>query len=331
MKKIIRYILPLMAMVVVFGCDAFKSITSVNSTPAHGSPYERIVVCDHKEWKGELGDSLRAILTTPIQYINTKEPIFDVLRILPNGFDRLISKHRNILKVLVDPKIEKAEIVIQYDVSASSQIVVTLQAPTQELAAEYLSENRETLVSLLEKTERDRIVNYAANYNELGIKNVIKSKFGFDMNVPKGYVLADSTADFMWARYEYPTASQGFFIYSYPYTNKSQLTEKMLVDARNTFATKIPGPSAGSFMTTAFTLDYQAFVLNDRHWIELKGFWDVDGDFMGGPFVSYTTIDKLNKRVITIDGYIFSPKDHKRNYLRGVENLIYMVDMPKKK
>ena len=331
MKKIIRYILPLIVLAVMFGCDAFKSITSVTSTPAHGSAYELLVVCDHAEWNGELGDSLRAILTTPIQYINTKEPIFDLLRILPNGFDRRLAKHRNILKVLVDPKVEKPEIVIQYDVSASSQIVITIQAPTQEIAADYLSENRETLVTLLEKTEIDRSVDYAANYNEIGIKSIIQSKFGFDMNVPKGYILADSTADFMWARYEFPMASQGFFIYSYPYSNKSQLTEKMLVEARNTFATKIPGPSAGSFMTTAFTLDYKAFILNDRHWIEMKGFWDVDGDFMGGPFVSYTTIDKQNKRVITIDGYIFSPKDHKRNYLRGVENLIYMVDMPTQK
>ena len=44
------------------------------------------------------------------------------------------------------------------------------------------------------------------------------------MTVPKGYVLAADEKDFLWARYEYPTASQGFFIYSYPYRGKESLS-----------------------------------------------------------------------------------------------------------
>lgn len=63
-------------------------------------------------------------------------------------------------------------------------------------------------------------------------------------------------------------------------------------------------------MTTseAFEPDYRMFRLEGRLWCELRGFWDVHGDFMGGPFVSYTTVDTATGRVLTIDCYVYSPK-----------------------
>ncbi|MDE5851734.1 MAG: DUF4837 family protein, partial [Alistipes sp.] len=58
------------------------------------------------------------------------------------------------------------------------------------------------------------------------------------------------------------------------------------------------------------------------------GFWDVAGDYMGGPFVSFTTVDTATNRVFTLDAYVYSPKLHKRNFVRGVEHLLYQVDFP---
>ena len=49
---------------------------------------------------------------------------------------------------------------------------------------------------------------------------------------------------------------------------------------------------------------------------------------MGGPFVSYTTIDTATNSIITIDGYVFSPVLHKRNYVREMEHLVYTVEFP---
>ena len=68
--------------------------------------------------------------------------------------------------------------------------------------------------------------------------------------------------------------------------------------------------------------------MQGRLWVELRGFWDVAGDYMGGPFVSYSTVDLKTNRVFTIDCYIFSPKAHKRNFMRGVEHLLYLIDFP---
>ena len=209
-------------------------------------------------------------------------------------------------------------------------VVGTLQGPDDKALTDYLSEHRESLVQVLEKAERDRAVKFAEAFSEQRVAKAIKSTFGVDMTVPKGYVLAADEKDFLWARYEYPTASQGFFIYSYPYRGKESLSPGALLAARNEFAARIPGPSDGSYMTTseAFEPDYRMFRMEGRLWCELRGFWDVHGDFMGGPFVSYTTVDTATGRVLTIDCYVYSPKNHKRNYVRGVEHLLYLLKFP---
>ena len=99
---------------------------------------------------------------------------------------------------------------------------------------------------------------------------------------------------------------------------------------------RIPGPSDGSYMATVTRIPnieddgYVDFVpqrkvlkINGKEWIELRGFWDVEHDFMGGPFVSYTTLH--NGKLLTIDCYVYSPKYGKRNFLRPLEHLVYGV------
>lgn len=330
MKTILRIALFAALLATMTGCDAFNSLTKSRSQTSLGSPYELIVVCPQQEWTGELGDTLRAVFTAPIPYLNQTEPLFDILRVNERGFTDMVIKHRNILKVVKDPALTEAGVTVQYNVKAEPQIVLTLQGPNDKSLTAFLSANRENIVHVLEKAERDRAVKYAEKYNEQNIRQAIKDTFGVDMTVPKGYVLATNDKDFLWARYEYPSASQGFFIYSYPYKGKESLSPGALLAARNKFAARIPGPSDGSYMTTSDVIepDYRMFRMEGRLWCEMRGFWDVHGDFMGGPFVSYTTVDTATNRVFTLDCYIYSPKNHKRNYMRGVEHLLYLVKFP---
>lgn len=330
MKNLFRIAAAVVIFATMTGCDAFHSLTRSRLKTAQGSPYELIVVCPQQEWNGELGDTLRSILTAPIPYLNQTEPLFDVLRVTERGFTGIVADHRNILKVVEEPSLTSTNIAVQYDLTAEPQIVLTLQGPDDESLTNYISEHRESLVQVLEKAERDRAVGFAQKFSEQHITDAIKTTFGVDMPVPKGYTLAASDKDFLWARYEYPTASQGFFIYSYPYQGKESLSPGALLAARNRFAARIPGPSDGSYMTTseAFEPDFRMFRMEGRLWCELRGFWDVQGDFMGGPFVSYTTVDTATDRVLTIDSYVYSPKNHKRNYMRGVEHLLYLIKFP---
>ena len=329
MKGVVKLAVVLAVAASCFGCKAFRTLGEQRIN-AQGAPYELIVVCDQPEWQGALGDTLRSILTEPVAGLNQREPLFDVLRVLPSGFENLVMRHRNVLQVLVDAEVEEPAAAVQYDLYAQPQIVVTLQGPTQQSLVDYLGAHRGELLYVLEKAERDRTIDFGRKFPDKFLTGLVKEQFGVDFSVPQGYKLRAKDDDFLWISYEFPQASQGFFIYSYPYAGKEALTPEALIAARNQFAARIPGPSDGSYMTTSelFVPGYRIFKLEGRVWIEMRGFWDVEGDFMGGPYVSYTTVDERTGRVFTLDCYVYSPHLHKRNFMRGVEHLLYLVKFP---
>ncbi len=325
-----RYILPLLTLVLMVSCDAFRTV-SKREVSALGSPYEMIVVCDYPHWDEALGDSLRKVLTTPIPYLQQNEPYFDILRVTKNGYDNLILKHRNILRTVIDPSKESATADVRYDVFATPQIIVTLAGPSAEQLTEYVGNYGAQIAQIFESAERDRDINYAEKFNVVQLESEIEEKFGFKMRIPQGYTLRNTEDDFLWASYEYPTASQGFLIYEYRTAlGAKALTKERLLEARNHFAAMVPGPSDGSYMTTFmdYPADYRLFKLEGRVWAEMRGLWEVENDFMGGPFVSYSTLDVERGVVVTIDCYVFSPKLGKRNFLRGLEHLLYGVKFP---
>lgn len=341
MKRLFNIAIVLLAAVSVVGCKNFNTLSNGGKKTAQGAPYEVLVVCQVPEWEGAVGESLRSLLEQPVEMINQNEPMFNVLRITPNDFKNMLPAHRNILKVLVSPKVETASVAVQYDVESAPQIVMTLQGPSQQSLVDYLDANGKNLLYVLEMAERDRTIRFAEHHEAKALSEVIGNVFGIRMKVPQGYELRSQSDDFVWASYEFPTSSQGFFIYSYPYQGKGSLTADDLVRMRNLFAARIPGPSAGSYMTTVdklpdaeakdyvpFSPEYRTVKIGDRAWIEMRGLWDVENDFMGGPFVSYTTVDEQTGRVLTLDCYVYSPKYGKRNYLRALEHLVYLIDFP---
>jgi hypothetical protein len=272
------------------------------------------------------------------------EPKFDIVHIKPDGFSSVFIKHRNILKVVCSSDIESTSITAEYNVSASPQIVLTLQGPSIRAMADYIKEHGDELLQMLEVAERNRTIDNAQVNCSEELKSSIRSRFGIDMPVSSSYIIRNEKDNFVWASIEYPRASQGFFVYSHPLNEKDSLSAKALVEARNNAAKQIPGPADGSYMTTVTRMPNEkgdgyveylpqrkAIEINGRQWVELRGFWEVKGDYMGGPFVSYTTLDERTNQLFTIDCYLYSPKDDNRNMLHQLEHIVYGVSIPTQK
>lgn len=322
---------------VMVGCKAFHMASSADT--AQGRPYELVLVCAQPQWQSVLGDTLSYYLEQPVKELPTPEPSFDVMRILPNNFKSLTERHRNIVVVNVDKEFTEPSITVRYDVTAKPQVFVTIKGPDNQTVADYVGANGENLMQVLEKAERDRVVSYSSRYNSRTLSELIRNTFNVDITLPDDYMLRTQSDDMLWISQEFPTASQGFFIYKYPYTGENALSLDALVKARNRFASRIPGPSEGSYMTTVskipdetgedympFKPTYNTIRIGEQPWIEMVGLWDVEKYFMGGPFVSYTTVNPNTKEVLTIDCYVYSPKKEKRNMLRELQALVYMID-----
>jgi hypothetical protein len=57
--------------------------------------------------------------------------------------------------------------------------------------------------------------------------------------------------------------------------------------------------------------------------IEVRGLWHVEGDFMGGPFLSYTFTDPRTNQIVTLYAYVYHPNKKKRDLLRQLESILY--------
>lgn len=329
----------------LLACVAFVAVGCelVNMEPTiQGRPYEVVLVCDQAEWQGELGDTLQSVLQAPVKELFTYEPQYDVLRILPENFKDYARIHRNVITVNVAPELEQSGIYVQQDKNIKGQTYIAIQGPNQASIARYVSDNRDLIYQVLEKGERQRHVERAKQYSAVALEELVKKNFGITLHLEQNFTLRSQSDDMVWISKEYTTSSQGFFIYKYPYESAESLSVEALVAARNKFAARIPGPLDGSYMTTVeqipdetgekyipYVPASRAYRLGEQPWIEMCGLWEVEGYFMGGPFVSYTTVNMQTREIITIDCYVYSPKEPKRNLLRELQHLVYQVELPR--
>ena len=93
----------------------------------------------------------------------------------------------------------------------------------------------------------------------------------------------------------------------------------------------VPGMFENTHMTiTDFarpSLEYMRY--KGRDFAQMRGFWEVHNDYMGGPFVSHIFYSPDGKEMIEIFGFVYAPKYDKRHYLRQVESIIYSFEWAK--
>ncbi len=318
----------LTALVALASCDTLNTISKPGMT-SQGSPYEVYVVCNQAEWNtANLGKRVDSLLSEDVPHIYRQEPQFKVFHIPFSSYKDLIAKHRNIITIEINPAFKEPKMIVMNNMQATPQVVINIKASSSATAKEFFTEKFADIAARLEYEERIRDVTYATNYNEPSINQLIKNKFGIVMNVPKGYTVRQDSKDFLWASYETELTSQGFMLYTYP--ADGEIDSESVLAARNEWIQRVPGPSDGSVMTTSDAVPniFTPMVINGRTWYEQRGLWCVTNDFMGGPYVSYSTLDNVSNSVLVLDCYVYSPKKELRNLLREVEHLIYGVEVP---
>ena len=318
------------ALTALYSCKDVEHATQVSSS---GKPYEIFVLALPNVWNSSAGDTVRAIFGEYAEMLNQPEPIYDLYNANPNRAGKTILRHRNLIRMEIDSeRYPEPDMEMNYDVYANNQVQITITAPRADSLAQFIARNRGVLVGVFDQVERTRMAERAVKYQNSTINKVIQDKFGIAVAIPRGYTVRNDADNFLWISNEHPLASQGIVFYTFPCDLAAPLDENMLVVERNNAVNKIPGPLEGGYMGTETLLYPQLkhYVINDRRWNEMRGFWKVENDFMGGPFVNYTTIDTVHNRVIAIDMYVYSPtaKYGKRNYVRQLENLIVNVKIP---
>ena len=65
--------------------------------------------------------------------------------------------------------------------------------------------------------------------------------------------------------------------------------------------------------------------VDGKYSVEIRGLWRIEGDIMGGPFVSRSYLDPENKNIITVEAFVYRPNKSKRSAYRQLEAMISSV------
>ena len=328
MNRIIKMIIPVLLVLVSVRCHNDSTVMMPNVT---GAINEVLLILNNSKWDDTVGHTYLDILAQEQLALNQSEPIFDVLRMPHAGFNNIFHKHRSVVINNTDPKYTEPKIIIQHDVWAKTQIVINVYAPDDLSAVELLMKNKDMIVDQLNVAERNRIMELNRKNPERGIYSQLMEKHKLGIFAPSGYKMDVDTTDFIWLSLESPAILQGVFIYHYDFDALKPLTPEFLIAQRNKFTRKyVPGNLSGSYMTTEMFIPpvYSEILYKDRQFYELRGLWTLENGFMGGPFISFTTVDQENKRIVTAEGYVFAPNKDKKNYIRQLEAIVYSLVIP---
>lgn len=296
-----------------------------------GGTLELLVVTDNTDqWEGPIGDSVKAFFGQNISTLPQSEPIFTMANLEKSNFGKMFQAHHNILIITVEDEREEPFIETKRDLWAKPQRVIKMNLPTRESFFEAFDARKETFFDLFYEIEWERSQNTNMTAPDPDIKrNLIKS-YQIGMDFPVGYHIAVKDKNFVWIRREAQKFSQGILIYFETYTDTNQFANDYIIKVRDSVTKKyIPGSLEGSYMTTSTSVvqpELKRTTLKERFAVETKGLWETKGDFMGGPFVSYTTVDEERQRIITVEGYVYAPNAEKRILLHQVDAIIRTLD-----
>ena len=332
MKRIAKYIAVVLAALAAISCNE-QTKKKVLLPNISGKAGEVIVVIGKADWEGLVGNTLRDTLACECPYLPQREPLYTLVNVAPAGFTSLFQVHRNIIVMNISNTVTEPGVVFKKDVWAAPQCVIYVNAINAESAAQLIMDYSAKIKATLEQAERDRVIANATRYEELNLRPIVTKLFGGTPHFPSGYQLKKKTDDFVWITYDTQFTMQGILMFKYPVVEGENMMDldNIIRNTNTVLKDNVPGMFENTHMTiTDFarpSLEYMKY--KGRDFAQMRGFWEVHNDYMGGPFVSHIFYSPDGKEMIEIFGFVYAPKYDKRHYLRQVESIIYSFEWAK--
>jgi len=323
---------------------------------AYSKINEITVVADEALWNGMVGDTFRHYFSAPYLILPSPESNFDLRYFSPTKIkeERIFRSLRNyvLLGDLSDTtsltaKMIKADIgrekyqsaladqtvnsSVGKDKWANGQRLFYLYSNSEEGLLETIKRGYPAVKNRLWEIENPRIKATAYQGGNLeGLQNKVTEKFGAKIEIPKGYTVAKETDDFLWLRRETKGVSSSLMMTKAPYKSPKQLTDAGIKSLRDTLGFEhISSGKPNTYMRTN-DVDLPMFSekesINDNYAVKTHGIWEMENDFLGGPFVNLTILNEEKGELFTVDGFIFAPGEKKRNHMQYLDVILKTVE-----
>ena len=272
------------------------------------------VVTNDELWEGAVGEVIRENFGRPIYGLPQIEPIFSLSHIPSKVFSGFATKSRTILKIDVS---ENEGVFNFKNTYASPQRIIQITANSPDKIIEIINENLNSIYSTMyfnEIQEKQRRISKNLNKTE-----AIKNNTGVSLKFPSAYRVAKADTNFVWIRRDIETGSVNLFIH-----RQTNLTEQSIIEKRDSISKiYIPGPVENTHMSTdlIYTPNTQQINVGGKQVFETRGLWEIEGQFMAGPFLNFQ-IKLGDNDFIMLDGFVYSPGSTKREYIFELEAIM---------
>jgi hypothetical protein len=318
MKKILSILVTTILLSSCVGNDKFILKGSI------GKLNKVMVVAKISDWTGDIGSEIRNSFGELMVGLPQPESILDVSQVAPNGFSTMMKASRNIL-IITESNNEG--FTVKNNVFAQPQTIVYVQAKDDAGIIKLLQKHKKEIKNIF--LEADIKFTQSIFKKEKVDESQYKTlkNLGISLTIPNKFNTVDDTGEFLWLRNHLTsgiakTGSNNILVYSIPLGDESKVADN-IVAVRDRIGEKyIPGtdPETQHMITeeayTPFTFDA---IIDGKKAYETRGKWEVKNDFMAGPFLNYTIIDKKNNRLIIFEGFTYAPSVNKRAFVFELE------------
>jgi hypothetical protein len=352
--KYFIYIFSTLVILSLWSCknDVTKSFES--KPVAMGRMNEIIAVADEDLWESPVKDTFNYYFQSAYPIMPAPEPMFDVRFYSPRelGHEPLRKELRTYI-VLADiqdldataTKMLRKDIgeerflrakqdstfqtSVGKDKWARDQIIIYIFADGKEKLMEAIRNNYSAIakrIRLHDKVKLDASIFVLKNESP-GLIKKIQKKLGVTIRIPGDYISLKKDVDnFMWFKKDTKEAAMNIIIQKFPYTSVDQLDPVNIIKLRDEYGkVHIASGVKGSYMVTNTedlpTYDY-TYEIDGQYAREVRGIWEMENDFMGGPYVSYLVHDKESNELIFIDTFVYAPGVSKRDMMMQLDYIV---------
>ena len=299
----------------ILSCDNTQSTYKPLSS---GRIHSLSVVVDSKEWNSKIGDEIRKVYADEYLGLPQVEERFSLSHIDYETFSGFARTSRNIIYI---NKRNKQGYTVVKNKYARPQVFLEISGLNEAQIINQIKASKDDGITAFAKGEI--IENQRRILQSPLIQKDLKNDFGIELTMPSAYQMFKKDKNAIWFQKPTKYGTSNILISNLNPLNSIELEQ--VIKIRDSVSKNfVPGRIEETYMITekAYLPVFKRTVVKNFESFETRGTWEVQGDFMGGPFINYLVKDSINDRTLYIEGFVFSPSQRKRDNIIELEAII---------
>jgi hypothetical protein len=313
-----RIIKAFLTILILVSCD--KEVK--NFKPQSSGRINSIsVIIDKSSWDGKIGDAIREKYASEFVGLPQVEEAFTLNYIPYEAFTGFGRTARNV--IYINKKKQDKPRMIR-DRYARPQLFLEVSGLDNESIIQGILSSFEFSSTQFQNGEitenKNRILNSLLKDTGLDSLNI-------SLKIPSAYSVFKNELETVWLQKPLKNGTSNLIVkdLNSSVSDFEKINLNDVISLRDSIGKEfIPGRVENSYMITEKEylpyISYQS--VNGFEAIETRGTWEVKGDYMGGPFINYIIKDTLNKSLLYVEGFVFSPSQRKRDKMIELEAII---------